>query len=166
MKQPSIISLLLFLAGSSLAAVVENPVFGPIHATARGGGPGHVEWFKGAPPIEPSATWRSAELSHRKRRRARRKPPRGCGRLECGEAVAETVMPTWAKFQRQTLTLFENVVMSKLGQNHCHDWLRDGFGRIASSIRAGSDRTMRASKWRPLRGGQAVIVLAAPRRCP
>ncbi|MEI6646063.1 MAG: LamG-like jellyroll fold domain-containing protein [bacterium] len=33
------------------------PVFGPFSATASGSGPGHVEWFDGAPPTEAGATW-------------------------------------------------------------------------------------------------------------
>jgi hypothetical protein len=48
--------LLLISSAISLTAA-EAPVFGPFHAAARGGGPGHVEWFNGAPPTEPSAAW-------------------------------------------------------------------------------------------------------------
>jgi hypothetical protein len=32
-------------------------VFGPFNAAASGSGPGHVEWFDGAPPTEPEAVW-------------------------------------------------------------------------------------------------------------
>jgi hypothetical protein len=35
----------------------DGPVFGPFNANARGGGPGHIEWFDGAPPTEPPAAW-------------------------------------------------------------------------------------------------------------
>ena len=33
------------------------PVFGPFSGVASGSGPGHVEWFDGAPPTEPDAPW-------------------------------------------------------------------------------------------------------------
>ena len=48
--------LLLVRCAISLAAA-EAPVFGPFHTAASGAGPGHVEWFNGAPPTEPSADW-------------------------------------------------------------------------------------------------------------
>jgi len=48
----------LRLAAGGVGGVVASaPVFGPFHASARGGGPGHSGWFEGAPPTEPSAAW-------------------------------------------------------------------------------------------------------------
>ena len=39
------------------AASSEAPVFGPVHASATGKGPGHRFWFQGAPPTEPRHPW-------------------------------------------------------------------------------------------------------------
>ena len=40
-----------------VSIVQANPVFGPFNASASGSGPGHVEWFDGAPPTEAAASW-------------------------------------------------------------------------------------------------------------
>jgi len=45
------------LAMGMRPALAATPVFGPFNAAARGGGPGHIEWFAGQPPIEPGEAW-------------------------------------------------------------------------------------------------------------
>ena len=48
----------LTAAYCALVSVVQAaPAFGPFHTIASGAGPGHVEWFDGAPPTEAAASW-------------------------------------------------------------------------------------------------------------
>jgi hypothetical protein len=47
----------LLVAFAYVASARAVPVFGPFNAAARGGGPGHIEWFAGQPPTEPGDAW-------------------------------------------------------------------------------------------------------------
>lgn len=53
MKQ-KILIIILSLYGLHAGSA---PVFGPFSGEANGSGPGHVEWFDGAPPTEAGAAW-------------------------------------------------------------------------------------------------------------
>ena len=50
-------SFIIGVFGAFIAIAQAAPVFGPFNGIAKGSGPGHVEWFQGAPPTEPEAAW-------------------------------------------------------------------------------------------------------------
>jgi len=49
--------LLISTAFTAISLCQAAPAFGPFNAIASGSGPGHVEWFDGAPPTEAAAPW-------------------------------------------------------------------------------------------------------------
>lgn len=55
MKQ--ILTIILCLHSLGALCGASAPVFGPFNGLASGSGPGHVEWFDGAPPTEATANW-------------------------------------------------------------------------------------------------------------
>jgi len=48
---------LTLLSGLTLVSAQAGVVFGPFNGLGSGSGPGHVEWFDGAPPTEATAPW-------------------------------------------------------------------------------------------------------------